>query len=111
MELRISPGGRRFLTPTTTQVPGSSLPRDPALQPIIDEVEHAGQTRPGRTFQHLQNEKNALYSDLIRGDHTAAEAIQLRILAQLELLNDKLAAEKSRSNPKSAALVLVQTTP
>lgn len=110
MELRISPGGRRFLAPTTTQAPASSLPDDPALRLVIDDLDRAGQTSSGRTFQQIQNEKNALYTDLIHGDHTAAEGIQLRILAQLELLNDKLAAGWSPSNPMSTALVPVQTT-
>ncbi|OHU57117.1 hypothetical protein BKG82_13085 [Mycobacteroides chelonae] len=83
----------------------------PALKLLIDDLGRAGQTSSGRTFQELQNEKNALYSDLIRGDHTAAEGIQLRILAQLELLNDKLAAGKSPSHPMSTALVPIHTTP
>lgn len=109
IELRISPGGRRFLAWKTDQTWSASS------GPEIVEVEDAG--RAGceafqKSFRQLQREKNQLYAEIGRGrgDGGAFEAIYERIGAQMELLSAKIAAE-AQPRQVSKALVPVASTP
>ncbi len=124
IELRISPGGRRFLARRT----------DPAVQTDtgvgVDELRIHPHVRTGRktgpvlqwwtgdargverhasdAYRQLQVEKNRLYAQLGRGDDTRVlDAISERIRAQITLLSERVAAEGRVSRQASKALVPV----
>lgn len=110
IELRISPGGRRFLA-------WKSEPAVPAVLGGASEIpeffqEFLGIRREGRkTFGQLQNEKIRLYAELGNGsgDPEVVAGIYERIGGQIELLSAKIAAETPRQVSK--ALVPVASIP
>lgn len=102
IELRISPGGRRFLA-------WKSAPAVPAVLGGAAEIseflpEFLGIRREVRkTFGQLQYEKIRLYAELGNGsgDPEVVEGIYERIGAQIELLSAKIAAEAPRQVSKA----------
>lgn len=110
IELRVSPGGRRFLAWKSAPAVPAVLGDTSGIPEFLPEF--FGIRRDGRkTFQQLQNEKIRLYAELGNGsgDPEVVEGICERIGAQIELLSAKIAAETP--SQVSKALVPVASTP
>lgn len=108
LELRVSPGGRRFLVwRTASSIPAVQVDR-PQLLGFFSESLGIG--RGGRkTVQQLQNEKIQLYAQLGSGSGApeVVDGICERIGAQIQLLSEKIAAEVQTPRQMSKALVPV----
>lgn len=132
IELRISPGGRRSLVhlpavpdAVVRQAEASFIrlpragrdgrdgrvmvPPPRGFEAVITQMMYADGDDIDTNLRRIQQEKNALYSKAISGDKEAADAIQLRIHAQIRLLEEKRMVQDRERNPISAALVPVYT--
>lgn len=93
---RVDRTGRKVFIP--------QLPQD-----AVDKMMYVDGDDIDANYQRLQNEKNALYPKLMNGDPEAADALALRIQAQIRLLSEKMVAQARERKPVSTALVPVHT--